>query len=62
MELGLKAMRAGFYPGTFGGNSPPPKLRKFLPPPMSEVRIMASCSDCSDHSLSHATVTLVRPG
>jgi len=45
----------GFIQAAFGGNFPPQTSEIS---PVSEVRMMASCSDYSDHSLSRATVTL----
>ena len=54
----------GFCPGTFfwGGEGTPPNFGN-SPLPVSElkseVRMMTSYSDCSDHSLSRATVMYV---
>ena len=51
--LGQGFIQAPFFWG--GGTSP---NSGNSPPPMSEVRMMAFCSDFSDHSLSRATVSL----
>jgi len=45
----------GFIQAPSGGNLP---QTSEIPPPMSEVCMMASCSDCSGHSLRCATVSL----
>jgi len=48
----------GFYPGTFGGNFHP-NFGNSPPKSSPYDGFLQTCSDCSDHSLSRAIVTLV---